>query len=584
MQDAKEEVRARLNIEDVVGEYVELKRAGRNFKGLSPFSGEKTPSFFVSPDKHIWHDFSSNKGGDVFSFVMEVEGLDFKAALEHLARKAGVDLSLYQSKGSQQLAVRKKRIFEAYTLAVQYYQTSLIKNKSAAEYVFKTRGLDRPTVTAFQIGYAPDSGDALTNFLAKRGFSARELTDAGLTNRYGKDLFRGRMMVPLMDGSGRVIGFTGRIIEATENAPKYLNTPQTLLYDKSRHVFGLSQAKEAIRTLDHAVLVEGNLDVITSHQYDVKEVVATAGTALTEHHLRALSRLTADIRLAFDADKAGLAATERSIGIASELGVRLTIVSVPPDVAKDPDELIRHDVAKWRQAIDTAESAVDWLFAQYSQREDLSSAAGKRAFTTAALQVVRRLSDPVECDHYEQKIAVMIGGSLEAIHRKLLDNDTQKTPRKILRAVHPSEIGVEAPHIKEDAVLALALSNPRVRELFVQYDASMFDGEARQAVMKYICANPEASVLDTPKDLNLYDTYVKILLLKAETRYADWDESHRYYEAAELLRRITTENMKQQKTILQTALRDAEGIHDSEQTGELLQKINDLDKEIRRGR
>jgi DNA primase len=248
MQDAKEEVRARLNIEDVIGEYVQLKRAGRNFKGLSPFSGEKTPSFVVSPEKHIWHDFSSGKGGDIFGFVMEVEGMDFRQALEHLARRAGVDLGIYQSARGGEIASKKKRLVEAHRLAAQYYQQSLLRNQHALEYVFKKRRLSKEIVRDFQIGYAPSTGMALVHFLTKKGFSKQELAEAGLTNRFGGDLFRGRMTVPLMDGSGQVIGFTARIIDDEPNAPKYLNTPQTLLYDKSRHVFGLSQAKEAIRT------------------------------------------------------------------------------------------------------------------------------------------------------------------------------------------------------------------------------------------------------------------------------------------------------------------------------------------------
>jgi len=229
MQDAKEEVRARLNIEDVIGEYVQLKRAGRSFKGLSPFSGEKSPSFFVSPDKHIWHDFSSGKGGDVFSFVMEVEGMDFRQALELLARRAGVDLSLYQNAGSQQLAEKKKRLLAANELAAKYYQQSLVNNRHAQQYVFEKRGLSKTIVQEFRIGYAPDSGDALTGFLAKKGYSKNEMSEAGVTNRYGGDLFRGRMMVPLMDGTGQVIGFTGRFIGDDPSAPKYLNTPQTLI-------------------------------------------------------------------------------------------------------------------------------------------------------------------------------------------------------------------------------------------------------------------------------------------------------------------------------------------------------------------
>ena len=223
MQDAKEEVRAKLNIEDVIGEYVVLKRAGRNFKGLSPFSAEKTPSFVVSPDKHIWHDFSSGRGGDIFTFVMEVEGMDFRQALEHLARKAGVDLTVYDNKGSQEIAQKKKHLLRAHDLAAQYYQHSLLKNQHALEYVFGKRGLSKEIVQEFRIGYAPTTGDALVKFLSRKGYSTKDLADAGLTNRFGGDMFRGRMMVPLMDGVGQVIGFTARILVDDPKAPKYLN-------------------------------------------------------------------------------------------------------------------------------------------------------------------------------------------------------------------------------------------------------------------------------------------------------------------------------------------------------------------------
>jgi DNA primase len=581
MQDAKEEVRARLNIEDVIGEYVQLKRAGRNFKGLSPFSGERTPSFFVSPDKHIWHDFSSNKGGDIFSFVMEVEGMDFRQALELLARKAGVDLSIYESKGSQDLARRKKRLLEAHDLAANYYQHSLLKNQHALEYVFKKRGLSKEIVTAFRIGYAPDNGDALVQFLRKKGFSQKELADAGLTNRFGGDMFRGRMTVPLMDGGGQVIGFTARIIGDDPNAPKYLNTPQTLLYDKGRHVFGLSQAKEAIRTGDYAVIVEGNLDVVSSHQAGVTPVVATAGTAMTEYHLRALRRLTGNIRLAFDGDKAGVAATERAIPIASEVGVELTIISLP-DGAKDPDELIQQDVTLWQQAIDGAQPAVDWILEQYQKREDLTTASGKRAFTTASLAVVRMLKDPVEQDHYEQKIALMVGSSLEAVKAKLA-----ATPVEAEVAKREVKNGIDATRddlAYQDNLLAAALIDAPSQELLIDFDSTIFAGEHRQAVAKYIGAHAGKAVSDTPKGLQSFDTYVKILLLKADARYADWSDQDRYFETARLLRQVTTEHKKHQKDQLTILLREAETAGDDAKAAEIRTQLNTLIKEITRAR
>lgn len=582
MQDAKEEVRAKLNIEDVISEYVQLKRAGRNFKGLSPFSSEKTPSFVVSPDKHIWHDFSSGKGGDVFSFVMEVEGVDFREALEQLARKAGVDLSQYDTKQSGEVGKKKKRFLEAHELAAQYYQQSLVRNKHAVDYVFGTRKFDRPTVTEFRIGYAPESADALVQFLTKKGFSKQELGEGGLTNRFGGDLFRGRVVIPLMDGTGQVIGFTGRTLSEDPKAPKYLNTPQTLIYDKSRHVFGLSQAKEAIRKIDHSVIVEGNLDVVASHQAGIKQVVATAGTALTEQHLKALSRLSHSVRLAFDADKAGLAATERSIPIAEKVGVALTIISLP-EGAKDPDELVQKDPKLWLKAIEKAEPVVDWVLAQYSQREDLTTAAGKRGFTTAALGVVRTLSDVVEQEHYQAKIAGMTDTSIEAIKQKQLNVLDSKTPTRALKNVQQSpDVGRDMASY-QDNLLSVALIDVPSQELFSTVDSTIFTGKERQDVAKYLRSHSGKLIEDTPKALQSHDTYVKILLLKAETRYSEWSDQDRYFETARLLRQVATQHKKQQKEVLTTQLREAEESGEDARANELRGQLNELIKEISRG-
>lgn len=583
MQDAKEEVRARLNIEDVVGDYVQLKRAGRNFKGISPFSGEKTPSFFVSPDKHIWHDFSSNKGGDVFSFVMEVEGMDFRQALEHLAHKAGIDLSLYTSKGDQDLARRKRRLLEANELAAHYYQHSLLKNPHAIDYVFKKRGLSKDVVQSFRIGYAPTVGDALIHFLRKKGFSSHELADAGLTNRFGNDLFRGRMTIPLMNPVGQTIGFTGRIIDDDPNAPKYLNTPQTLLYDKSRHVFGLSQAKEAIRKNDYVVIVEGNLDTISSHQAGVVAVVATAGTAMTEYHLRALRRLTSNVRLAFDGDKAGIAATERAIPIASDAGLELSIIALPGDDIKDPDELIRKDIKLWEEAIEVAQPAVDWVLSQYQQREDVTTAAGKRTFTTAALNVVRGLQDPIEREHYERKVAEIAHSTLEAVKAKL-ENGKQEKTQKIMKPITtPHRMVTQDNHTYQDNLLAVALIDSACQELFVSVDASMLHGEPRQAIAQYLVKHHGTAIETTPKDLQSFDTYVKILLLRAETRYADWDDRDRIIETARLLRQLVNEHKKQKRERLVQQLRSAEDEGDDGRALALRTQLNVLIKEITHG-
>ena len=572
--DAKEEIRSRLNIEDVIGEYVELKRAGRSYKGLSPFTGEKTPSFFVSPEKNIWHDFSSNKGGDVFAFVMEAEGMDFRQAMEFLARKAGVDLSEYQSAGAKKRSAYKKRLLAANELAARYFQQSLLRSQQAIEYVFKQRGLSRQTVQNFQIGYAPDSGTALLAALEKRGFTKREINDAGLLNRYGKDLFRGRMMIPLMDQSGQVIGFTGRIIGNAPNAPKYLNTPQTLLYDKGRHIFALSQAKEAIRKSGFVVMVEGNLDVVSSHQAGVAQTVATAGTSMTENHLKAVKRLTSDVRLCYDSDKAGVAATERAIELASHEGVELTIISLP-DGAKDPDELIKSSVQAWREAIARNEPAVEWVLRQHAERCDLNTAVGRRTFTTAALRIVRGLADPVEREYYIKRVATMSHTSEEAIRQKLAGEPVKK--RTFKPVVANTSIIKNEQAVLEDDILALALYDARCLEELRRAGRQQWSSVERELLATVLLEEDDPQ--NRPKKLQKADIYVKMVSLRAEERYAAWDSGDRYVAMCQLLRDKEDKHNKQTQQELLAKLRDAEAAGDEAAARELRAALNNIIKE-----
>lgn len=575
MNDAKEEVRARLNIEDVIGEYVQLKRAGRNLKGLSPFTDERTPSFMVSPEKQIWHDFSSGKGGDIFTFVMLVEGMDFRQALEHLARKAGVDLSLF-SRGDGRTAKRRARAREALKLAANFYQQNLVKNSAALEYAVKKRRLNRQTIGDFIIGYAPDQGDALTKALEKRGFSRRELADAGLVNRFGGDLFRGRMMVALSDGSGEIVGFTGRIIRDDPRAPKYLNTPQTLLFDKSRHIFGLYQAKEAIRKSDAAVIVEGNLDVVSSHQAGVKNVVATAGTAMTLQHLKALSRLAGRIRVAFDGDRAGVSATERAINLAQEIGVELEVVSLP-DGVKDPDELIQKDPALWQAAVERAQPAVDWVIARHAEMEDLATAEGKRRFSTIALRIVRGLKDPVEQEHYLAVISKKTGASITALKAKLAG---EKTVNQQLRK---TKIDKEKPHPvqdeTEDMLAGLAASEKTLRRWLAAISGEMLENDNARQLIGYLRENLDTDLSNIPQGLQKIEQYVKIVQLKSESRYANWEQKSLDEEMARLVRQITIKHRENQKNQLLTQLREAEAAGDEVLSQRLRQNLNQLIKE-----
>lgn len=582
MQDAKEEVRSRLDIEDIVGEYVQLKRAGRNLKGLSPFTNEKTPSFIVSPDKNIWHDFSSNKGGDIFSFIMEVEGLDFRAALEFLARKAGVDITVFNNRGDQTTAKAKKQAIELNTLANKYYQHSLANNKLAYEYVFNKRKISKEIAREFGVGYAPSSGDALVKFMKSRGIKQEDIKKAGLTNRFGGDMFRKRMTVALMDQMGQIIGFTARTVEDEPNSPKYLNTSQTIIYDKGRHVFGLSQAKESIRKQDFVVIVEGNMDVISSHQAGVTNVVATAGTAMTSMHLKTLSRLTSKIKLAFDNDSAGLAATERAIELAKELDIDLFIVSLPKG-AKDPDELIQEDVTLWQNATKSETPAVDWVISQYQARENLKTAIGKRNFINAALKLIRLIDDAVVLDYYLTKIGEISEISKTALTDSLKKaNQKSSVPKKSQKNVNiqPSTTKKQQDENQfEDNILGLTIINRGLLNLLPDNLSEFMSNEERKQIASFIMKNPNFTDADIEGGLKNIDTYVKIVTLKAEERYLSWSKEEQSHELTQLLHQLKERKRKQKKIALTKQLKDAEFLGDEAKAGEIRVALNKFIKE-----
>lgn len=576
--DAVEDIKNRLSIEDVVGEYVELRRAGRNFKGLSPFNAERSPSFMVSPEKQIWHDFSSGRGGNMFSFVMEMEGVDFRGALEILARKAGIDLGLYQ-KGDGKARQQKDKALEALELATKYYQQTLLKNQEAFDYIVKKRKFNKQTVSDFRLGYAPNNGTALVDFLSKRGFDDAAIKLAGLSSQRYRglaDMFRGRIMIPLADAQGSPIGFTARILADTPDAPKYINTPQTVLYDKSRHVFGLHLAKDAIRRAGFVVIVEGNLDVIASHQAGYANVVATAGTALTPYHLKALQRFTDDIRLSFDQDRAGIAAAERAIGVAQGIGVQLSIVTVTE--GKDPDELIQKDPALWDAAMHHPQYALDWLIERYSHVYDISTAHGKRAFSDVLLQTIARLNDSVEQDHYLLRLAEMVGVSEAAMRSKLKTLRGESTSPLKRSKVHTVEHVGSDPYMYEDQLLSLLVSYPITRRLLeTEPQRLIFNSPERQRVYEYVEANPHISLNEEiPEDLKDVEDYVKILLFKAEELYNSFDANERLRELRDLIHKLTRKYQKEQKQELTEEIRAAEASGDEARVAELLDQFNNL--------
>lgn len=566
--DAVSEIKGRLNVEDVVSEYVELKRAGRNFKGLSPFTNEKTPSFIVSPEKQIWRDFSSGRGGDIISFIEAVEGVDFKGALEILARKAGIDLSQFQrgSKGNSN-AKEKERLFEAVAAAVKYYQVQLTKHEKPLRYLREARGYEKQTILDFSMGYAPSGSSHLCDFLRSKGFTDAELLKTGLAvKRRGDsiDMFRERIVIPLGDTQGRPVGFTARTLSKNTEAPKYINTPATILYDKSRQLFGFAKAKEHMRKSGYVVVVEGNLDVVASHQAGIRQVVASAGTALTLDHLKSLQRFTGDIRLAFDDDRAGQEAAERTIPLAQKLGIELGFVKIPS--GKDPDELIKQDVGEWLRTVESPEYMIDWLIGRVAGSVDMASAQGKRSFTTQVLAIIRQLKDSVEQEHFLRVVADRTGTSLASIQQKFEQVATENTPRK--KRVNPQAtqptIDDSARHILEQHLLAIALGAPDMRGLIGDLPKDTFSEQAQQFITS----------TDSLQKVQPDDTYGKMLQLLFEETYQHTDASELASQQTQLQHRLIQWYTKHKKIEILQKLESA----DETTEKALLEQVAELEK------
>lgn len=413
--EPKDEIKERADVVEVVSEHLQLKPAGSgSFKALCPFHGEKSPSFYVSRAKQIWHCFGCGKGGDVFSFLMEMEGMSFPEAMRHLGKKYGVEIPEYRPNPKSN---EKEFLIEMHEISTKFYETLLHEHEKGAqarEYI-ASRGIDTELAKKFRLGYAPDSWEALVTFLKKRGYGEERIVAAGLAKkrRSGSgviDQFRDRVVIPLMGPRGRVLGYTGRTLKQDDEkaGPKYLNTPETLIYHKSDVLFGFSLAKTAIRHEGSVIVVEGNLDVVASHKAGVEHVIASSGTALTESQLRQLKKQTSKILFAFDADKAGFAAAQRGIRLAQEMGFDVAVISIPEDAGKDPDDVVQKDPDAWKQLAQNPVHIMEYYFENALASFDLNKVEGKRELAKFICGEIARLQDAVEREHWMQKLSDII--------------------------------------------------------------------------------------------------------------------------------------------------------------------------------
>ena len=471
-----DELVARNPIEDVVGQYVSLRRAGANMFGLCPFHGEKTASFSVAPDKGIYYCFGCHKGGGVINFQMEVEGLSYPDAVRALAKRAGMAVpedEQYQSRYKQQ-----ERLWALHKEAARFFHSQLYApvGKPALDYALG-RGMSKSILTTFGVGYAPDSWDNLVRAMKAKGYTDQELIDSGLVTQSQKDntkifdRFRDRLMFPIIDVRGNVIGFGGRIIKKDDTAAKYLNSPETLIFNKRKNLFGLNLAKKSKQ--GYLILVEGNIDVVALHQYGFDNAIASLGTSLTEEQAALMTRYADQIVLIYDGDKAGQNATQRAIPILEKAGLQVKVLQIKD--AKDPDEFLKKFGAdKFKLLLEDSSNRVEYQLNAIARKYDLTVDDEKVKFLQESADLIATLSSAVQREVYGGRVSEKAKISLEAMKLEIdrawkrRTNKEKKKQEKIdlspAQNLQPKSRNIRYDNMKsamaEETVIALALREP----------------------------------------------------------------------------------------------------------------------------
>ncbi len=451
--DEVQEIKQRLDIVEVVSGYLTLKRAGTNMKANCPFHNEKSPSFMVSPERQTFRCFGCNEGGDVFTFIEKIEGLDFYNALKILADRAGVKLERQNVRygNTEHKADKKTRLYEINDWAKKLFHKILVEHPKAAKArsYLEQRGLSEATINRFEIGYAPDSWDLLLKFLKSEGYKEDEAWQAGVAIRSEKgsfyDRFRGRIIFPINNIMGATIAFTSRVLDPTAKEAKYVNSAESPIYTKGNILYGLDKAKLAFRESGLAIVVEGNMDVIACHQAGFQNVVASSGTALTEGQLKILTRYTAEIAFCFDTDDAGQAAMKKAVALALRNDVSAKIIAVPPPF-KDPDEAIKSDPENWTKAVGAAKPALEyWIDLLVRKDPDLSVLA-KKKIAKEILPVIKMTYSEIEKESYIKYLAKKLAiseKSLVDVLQKTKSENAERRKKEAEGDVHRRELTLE---------------------------------------------------------------------------------------------------------------------------------------------
>jgi DNA primase len=602
-----EEIKSRLNVVDVVGSYIKLTKTGANYRGVCPFHSEKKPSFFVSPARQMWKCFGCGAGHSIFDFVMKIEGVEFGDALRLLANKAGVEIKRENPK----IRTERQRLYEICDLACSFFEKQLGNSswgKEAKDYLLK-RGIREESVKKWKIGYSPDTWQSLSDFLVGRGYKREEIVKAGLAVQSEKgnnpyDRFRGRIIFPIFDLNSQPIGFGARVFKDADNkeTAKYINTPQTLLYNKSNVLYGLNSAKLAVRKNNQCVLTEGYTDVIMAHQAGFENTVSVSGTALTPQHLSILKRYSDNLLLAFDMDLAGDTATKRGINLAEFQGFNIKVIDTYKG-AKDPAEIILENPEDWKNSLDKSKTIMDYYFDSAFIGFDKDNPEGKKIIGKIVLPAIKRLQNKIEQSHWVQKLTEKLGVKEEAVLEELrsvkLDNHQQLAQTGEIKAdikiIVPEGQSVGRKKLLEDKIISLIFKNPENLSLIEDQHHGLFCEKIKDFIREIKKGLPSRNLSQinaeqtsrTENDKILedkdtkaafadflqkagYEDFFNTLALKAEVEYEEDD----CQEIQLCLRQLKDINIRARRTKISGDIKKAEQEKDFEKTQNLIKEFN----------
>ena len=568
VEDNISKIKDKVDVVDLIGSYIRLQKAGINYKARCPFHNEKSASFFVSPERQIWHCFGCGVGGDIFGFVKQIEGVEFPEALRILARRAGVELSTFRLNPEYQNT--KTKLYEISELAAKFFGKQLHESttgKLALSYL-KDRGLTNESIEKFKLGYAPESWDGLGNFLA-RNYDIQSIADTGLLAKKENggfyDRFRSRIMFPIFDLNSQIVGFAGRIFgdKKDESAGKYVNTPQTAIYDKSRVLYGLNFAKMDMRKKNRCLVVEGNMDVIMSHQAGAEHAVASSGTAMTGGHLQIIKRYTDNLDLCFDADIAGEMATQRGVDLALARGFNVGILAIDEKGIKDAADFVKAHGTAWAEyAEKKSKPFMEYFFEKNRKDSDLSTALGKKLFSQKLMPLVASLSNGVERAHWVGELAIALKLKEDVVRSEL----AAVKPREVLAVA--SEVG---PLSSESAVRPLDSQNSKL-DIFQESLLSLI--AKKPSLADWLTEEERAFI---PKINELQTQFVA---LKAEEFWKDFDDKALEQEFEKLLNHLKKRTIVATLESLEYEIKEAERRGEKARLAELVASFTETSSRL----